>query len=200
MPPHREDLKKSGLSEELIKCHRLFSIGPNTLERLLGFSTRGADSGMVIPFPSPLGGGFIDHIRVKVFPPLKDAAGHTIKYLQPRGSGLRLFFPLQTLKNALTSGDPLWLVEGEKKSLAVAQLDLPAVGVCGIQGWRRAGTSELIADFDCINVRGRRVELVPDGDWQLNPQVARGAFGLAEALEARGAQVRLVVLPLEAAR
>lgn len=190
-----EDLKKSGLSDEVITRHRLFSIGPNTLERLLGFRIRGADSGMVIPFPDPMSGGFMDHIRAKVFPPLKDADGHTIKYLQPKGSPARLFFPLATMAEALQGEVPLWLVEGEKKSLAVAQLGLPAIGFCGIQAWHVAGTRELLPDFDCLRLTNRIVELVPDGDVQTNPHVRRGAEDLALALARRGARPRLVVLP-----
>ena len=61
-----------------------------------------------------------------------------MKYLQPRGSGARLFFTRPTLGESLEGTAPLWLVEGEKKALAVAQLGLPAVGFCGIEGWHAA--------------------------------------------------------------
>ena len=95
----------------------------------------------------------------------------------------------------MTGDGPLWLVEGEKKALAVAQLDLTAVGFCGIEGWHRGGSLELLADFDALRLRGRTVELVPDGDRRTNHAVARGAQRLAQALDARGARVRLVMLP-----
>jgi hypothetical protein len=45
--------------------------------------------------------------------------------------------------------------------------------------------------------------LVPDSDWQTNPDVERGVDRFAAALMARGARVRIVVLPAsldEAAR
>ncbi len=45
-----------------------------------------------------------------------------------------LFFPLLTMAAALRGDAPLWLVEGEKKALAVAQLELSAIGFCGIEG------------------------------------------------------------------
>ena len=137
----------------------------------------------------------MDHVRMKVFPPLTDRQGHTVKYLQPKGSGPRLFFPLRTLEVALTGDAPLWLCEGEKKSLAVAQLGLPAVGFAGIDAWHRAGSRDLLPDFEAIRLGGHTVELVPDGDWQTNPAVERGALRFAEALERHGARVRLVVLP-----
>jgi len=196
---HRDDLRRSGLIDETIRLHRIQSVPKPLVRRLLGWLPQGLESTLLIPYPDPAG-GFMLQIRVKVFPALKGPDGHTIKYLQPKGSGARLFFPLMTLQEARQSDRPLFLVEGEKKALAVAQLGLPAVGFCGIEGWHVAGSRDLLPDFDWIRLRGRFVELLPDGDWQTNPNVERGAFGLAEALEARGATVRLIVLPTELPR
>jgi len=194
---HRDDLLASGLTQETIHRHRLQSVPPVLIPSLLGFDMPSIRSALLIPFPEPAG-GFMDHVRIKVFPALTDRRGHAIKYLQPRRSGTRLFFPLAGMLEALNGATPLWLVEGEKKALAVAQLGLPAVGFCGIDGWHPAGSRELLPDFKPIRLAGRVVELVPDGDWQSNAAVARGAFRLAQALENRGARVRLVVLPQEA--
>jgi hypothetical protein len=195
-PEHREDLRKSGLSDATIRRHRMFSVWRRKSKALLGFALPGFDSGMVIPFPDPAG-GFMDHIRIKIFPSVTDAAGHSIKYLQPRNSPPRLYFPIDTSLTILGGLEPLWLVEGEKKALAVAQLRLPSIGFCGIEGWHTAGSRDLSPDFHRIRLHRRRVELVPDGDWQTNPHVERGAMRLAKALEAHGGLVRLVVLPTE---
>ena len=61
-----------------------------------------------------------------------------MKYLQRRASGVRLYFPLATLDAVLHSAEPLYLVEGEKKALAVAQDGRPAIGISGIEGWHLA--------------------------------------------------------------
>lgn len=196
-PDHHADLRASGLTEETIHRHRLRAVPRGLIGSLLGFDMPCIRSALLIPFPEPAG-GFMDHVRVKVFPALTDRGGHSIKYLQPRQSGTRLFFPLAEMPEALNGATPLWLVEGEKKALAVAQLGLPAIGFCGIEGWHPAGSRELLPDFEHIRLIGRVVELVPDGDWQSNASVARGAFRLAQALESRGARVRLVILPPEA--
>ncbi len=196
-PDHLADLRKSGLTDDTIRRHRIRSVPPGMIGQLLGFDLLEICSVMLIPFPSPCG-GFVDHVRLKVFPPITTDRG-TIRYLQPRGSGLRLYFPLATLDAVVHSTAPLWLAEGEKKSLAVAQLGLPAVGFCGIEGWHRAGSRDLLPDFEHLSLSGRVVELVPDGDWRTNLAVERGAVRFAEALEAHGARVRLVVLPLEVA-
>lgn len=154
-PEHLTDLRKSGVTDATIRVHKIMSVPPSLINRLLGFVTRkNVVSAMLIPFPDPRG-GFMDHIRMKVFPPFSGRGGQTVKYLQPKGSGTRLFFPLSTLVEALHGDRPLYLVEGEKKSLAVAQLRLPTVGFCGIEGWHLGGSYELLADFDAIRLQGR---------------------------------------------
>jgi hypothetical protein len=113
---HRDDLRRSGLSDETVQRHKLRSVPPAMFDGLLGFRVpAGIRSMMLIPYPDP-SGGWMDHVRVKVFPPLPNEVG-TLKYLQPRGSGSRLFFPLATLADALDGTMPLWCVEGEKKGL-----------------------------------------------------------------------------------
>jgi hypothetical protein len=133
---------------------------------------------------------------MKVFPAFEHARGQTVKYLQPPSSGVRLYFPVATLPAVLQSGEPLWVIEGEKKSLAVAQLGLPAVGICGIEGWHAAGSRTLLHDFEHINLR-RAVKIVPDADVRSNPAVAGATNRFAEALERRGARAQIVMLPAE---
>jgi hypothetical protein len=139
-------------------------------------------------------------VRVKVFPPLADTDGHPTKYLQPKASGARLYFPAACLREVIESNAPLWLCEGEKKSLAVSQLGLPAVGFCGVEGWHAAGRLRLLADFDPIRLQGRDVELLPDGDYATNRHVKRAIDGLAQQLAIRGARPGVRHLPRELPR
>jgi len=195
-PAHRADLEKSGLTSATIAAQGIRSVPPALFTPLLGFDPSGIQSALLFPYPDPAGGWF-DHVRVKVFPPLETRRG-TIKYLQPRRSGVRIFFPVGS-KAALRAAGTLLIVEGEKKALACVQLGLLAVGIAGIEGWHRAGSTSLLPDFAVVTLRGRVIELVPDGDVETNPNVARGAGRLAEALEASGARVRLVRLPMRQA-
>lgn len=191
---HRADLHKSTLTDETIRAHKFRTIPPAMIDALVGFATPKVISAYVLPFPDPAG-GFMPHIRCKVFPSFEDKKGRTVKYLGPRGDGPRVFFPMPTMTETLQGTAPLWVVEGAKKALSLAQLGRPAVGFEGIQGWHSAGSRDLLPDFNMIQLKGRVVELVPDGDWRTNPDVARGAEQLALALEARGARVRIVMLP-----
>lgn len=194
---HLEDLRRSGLTEATIQLHRFRSVPPGMIDQLLGFDIPEIRSAMLIPFPDPAG-GFLDHVRLKVFPPVAGRNGHTVKYLQPRHSGVRLFLPLVTINEVLCSDVPLWLVEGEKKSLAIAQLGLPSVGFCGIDSWHLARSHSLISDFSLLRLRGRVIELLPDGDVTTNLNVEWGTRRLADALRAAGAHPRLVKLPKSA--
>jgi hypothetical protein len=193
-PPHREDLAKSGITPETIVLQKIRDVPPHMIDSLLGFPAPKVRSALLFPFPDPAG-GFMDHVRMKVFPAHKDHRGQTVKYLQPRRSGVRLYFPLATLDRVLHSDEPLYAIEGEKKALAVARLGLPAFGFCGIDGWHVTGTQTLLSDFDDIGLRGRIVDMIPDGDTQTNAHVRRSAEAFGAALRARGARVRFVQLP-----
>jgi hypothetical protein len=207
-PEHRDDLEKSGLVKETITAHGFRSVPPNMIGPLIGWDTPHIRSAYLLPYPDPVsalsgrGPAWLDHVVIRLFPPFKplDKDGKetrgTIKYAQPRSTPPRLYFPRLGLAEVLSgTAEPLWIVEGQKKALAVAETGRAAVGFSGVQAWHVKGSRELLADFDLIPLEGRVVELVPDGDVQSNPDVARGATRLAGALQAHGAAVRIVLLP-----
>jgi uncharacterized protein DUF3854 len=194
-PLHLADLRRSGLSDDTIRAQKMTSIPPNMIDRLLGFSAPKVTSAYLIPFPDPRG-GWMAHIRMKIFPPIEAESG-LIKYLQPCDSSVRIYFPLATLDAVLHSHDELYAVEGEKKSLVVVQLGLPAIGLSGIEGWHVAGERGLHPDLDDVGLRGRIVNVVPDADVRTNPAVHQAVQRLGAALAARGAIARLVLVPPE---
>jgi Domain of unknown function (DUF3854) len=194
-PQHLADLRKSGLTDETIKLQKITDVPPQMIGQLLGFCPAPVRSALLFPYPDPRG-GFMPHIRVKVFPTISEGAnGHTIKYLQPRGSAIRVFFPLATLPAVLDGDAPLFVVKGEKKALAVAQQGLPVVGIAGVEGWHARGSRSPLPDFQPIRLMGRLVEIVPDSDYRTNRAVTQAVSGLATALAVRGAQSRVVLLP-----
>lgn len=193
-PAHRADLEKSGLTDLTVQTAFIRSVPPAMIGQLLGFMRPDIVSAMLLPFRAP-GGGFADFARVKVFPTLEDDRGHKVKYLQPRDSSQRLYFTAPALAAIEDAAVPLYLVEGEKKSLAVAQLGLAAVGFLGVEGWHVSGSDNLLPDFNAIRLQGRLVELIPDADVETNPNVAHGVRRFARALQRRGANVRRVILP-----
>lgn len=193
-PLHREDLHRSSLTDDTITQQKIRSIPPAMIDRLLGFDAPKVDSAYLIPFADPRG-GWLDHVRMKIFPTLTTETG-MIKYLQPRRSGVRIYFPIATLDAVLRTADPLYIIEGEKKALAVAQLGLPSIGICGIEGWHLAASQRLHPDLDDVGLHGRTVNLVPDADVRTNPAVHRAVHRLGDALGASGAaEARLILVP-----
>jgi hypothetical protein len=198
-PEHLADLRKSGLTDPTMHRQKIRSVPPDLIDRLLGFPTPKVTSAYLIPFADPRG-GWMDHIRLKVFPPHTDAQGRSVKYLQPKRSGVRLYFPLVMLPAVRQSTDPLYMVEGEKKALAVAQTNLPTVGLCGIDGWHVNRSAALHPDLDDVGFDGRVVHVLPDADHPPPPAVAHILRGLAEACTARGASEVLVHIASEVLR
>jgi hypothetical protein len=196
---HRADLHKSSLTDATIRLQKIRSVPPHMIEhqQLLGFATPQVISAYLIRFADPRG-GWMNHPRMKIFPALTTTRG-TIKYLQPRDSGVRIFFPVATLPAVLHTADPLYAIEGEKKSLSVAQLGLPAIGFCGIEGLHVKDSRDLHPDLDDVGLRGRVVNIIPDGDWRTNVAVNRAVNQLAAALERRGAHPQIISLPEVAA-
>jgi hypothetical protein len=196
-PAHLADLRKSGLSDATIRQQKIRSVPLDLLEPLLGFDPARVRSAYLIPFAAP-GGGWMNHVRMKVAPTFRDARGATVKYLQPKRSGVRVFFPVATLPAVRHAAAPLYVVEVEKKALAVAQTGLPTIGICGIQGWHRAGETTLHPDLDDVGLDRRIVYLIPDADYHTNPAVGRAVKDLAAACAALGAaSVRIVQVPAD---
>jgi len=185
-PLHYEDLQKSGLSDETIKEAKIFSVPPGQISKIINNAS--VNSLLAFPYPGT------DFLRYKLFPPLKSQDGHTVRYYQPKGSPVRLYFPPDFDFNATT----IHITEGEKKALKATQEGLNCIGLGGI--WNFAvkdsnGNPRLIEDFNLIELANKQVELVPDADFQTKPEVAHAVYRLGNLLENEGATVSIVCLP-----
>jgi hypothetical protein len=217
-PEHRVDLfEKSALGHDIVAEQFIRSVPLAVIPRLV-FDRPGIRSALLFPFRSPAG-GFMPHIRMKVFPTLvkverdgrtrwiaeadrlpSDVKHDTLKYLQPKDTPPRLYFVSRCLPEVCEGTEALWLCEGEKKTIHVAQMGLPAVGFCGVELWHTKGSRDLLPDFDHIRLRDRVVEVMVDGDYQTNDHVKRAVRRLGVALAERGARPRVVLLPNELSR
>jgi len=201
---HRADLEKSGITEVTRLAQGIRSVPPSDFHRLLGFRvSTPIISLMLLPYPDPAG-GYLTMFQAKCFygdtkrdepATATKKKAEPPKYLQPRGMGPRLYFVRSVLSQVMDLAVSLYLVEGQKKTMAAAQLGFAAVGFAGIQGWHVRGSYRLVDDFAHIPLVDRRVMICPDGDVQSNPDVEKGAADFAEALEAAGANVQIKLLP-----
>lgn len=88
---------------------------------------------------------------------------------------------------------PLVFVEGIKKADALTSRGAVAVAISGVWNWLSEG--EPIPDMFDVPVDGRLVYICYDSDMLRKPEVLLAAVRLAEHLEGRGAEVRIVYLP-----
>jgi hypothetical protein len=189
-PAHLADLKRSGLSEETIQVAGIYTVPPDEICKKLGGLANGVVS--VLAFPYPGCDGFE---RYKVW---RDEGKSGSKYIQKAGTPNRLYI-MPGLDLAVDN--PLIIVEGEKKALALRQAGFLVVGIGGIWSWYEKGEgykkpkeSRPIADLDRVNWR-RTVTIIFDSDGHDNFLVRLAAFRLARELSHRGAAVSILFLP-----
>ncbi|MDT7042926.1 phage/plasmid primase, P4 family [Candidatus Nitronereus thalassa] len=200
-PEHLTDLQKSGLSDQTLSQLAIQSVNPHRLQKL-GSKYNAVSSAYEISYWDPDGNrnGFS---RLKLFPPLKDAKGHTIKYYQPPGSDPHLYLP-PLVDWRLTASDPsifVYITEGEKKAASFCQHGKPCIGIGGVWNWRvKIDSGERLdcPELDQFIWRARQVEIIPDSDaWTKDKlfDILGGVFALGMALIQRGAHVQFVKLP-----
>jgi Domain of unknown function (DUF3854) len=178
-PNHLADLRASGLTDETIRQAGVYSMRPCDFK--LFFSARkGVPPSIETALCFPYQGG--EFARIKLFPALGK-----MKYAQPPKTGARLYLPLK-----VTDG-PLYLCEGEKKTLAAIQAGMNAVGIGGLWNWLTKG--EPIDDLKFIGWDGRDVVIIPDSDVFQRQDLLRAVYALGRELRERGASVSVAEIP-----
>src|SRR2546425_6957339 len=143
-PEALEDLRRSGLTDETIVAAGLYTPAPGDLPRLL--SARLVDQVrhvLVFPYDGAGHGGVWRHddefVRCKLFPPVSDGQGHTIRYYQRAGTPPRLYIPAPARAVLADPAVPLLITEGEKKALRANQDGFACVAVGGLWNWQAGG-------------------------------------------------------------
>jgi hypothetical protein len=136
--------------------------------------------------------------RRRLHQPLIDEDGKQIRYLQQKDTPQRAYFPVGCPDKLCDGQSDIFITEGEKKALALAQLGLAAVGIGGIWNGFKKGTTDLIDDLAEIPWTDRLVYIVFDWDeketTRRNSEAARSR--LARVLKTAGAgEVYNVELP-----
>lgn len=168
-----DDLRRSGLSNRTIRANGL----------------RTAHNSLEFPYRN-LAGEMNCFVRRRPHHPRLDADGKPIKYEQPKGTKPRAYFPVESLPLLRDGESPVYMTEGEKKALALSQLDVAAVGLGGVWCWKIKDTDKLIPDLAEIKWEGREVFPVFDYDKKRKTRhnVNDARKRLAKALLAAGAK------------
>lgn len=189
-PAHLADLQQSGLTDETIRAAGIYTVTPGDIGKKVGGNDGSIVSMIAFPYPRCEG-----HERFKCF--YEEGKGGP-KYRQKKDTPNRLYLP----PTVNLEGDfPLMVAEGEKKTLALNQAGIPAVGIGGVwnwcqkgEGYRKPKESRPIPDLDLVNWR-RPVTIIFDSDGHDNPRVRLAAFRLAREFSRRGAAVSILFLP-----
>jgi hypothetical protein len=197
-PEALEDLRRSGLSDATITEAGLYTPAPGELPRLLSARLAGqVRHVLVFPYDGASHGGLWrrddEFVRCKLFPPVSDGQGHTIRYYQRGGTPSRLYVPARARAALADPSVPLLITEGEKKALTANQEGLACVAVGGLWNWQAGGRA--VADLDRIDWYEREAVIVPDSDIWTRPDLLQPVFALGKELEGRGAKVAVIKLP-----
>ena len=188
-PDHLADLRKSGLIDKTIAMMGVRSLRPADIQKALGYDPKSVKSVLAFPYP-----GADEFFRYKVFPSIKDKEGHAVKYLQKQDTGAH-FYILKPVEAVLqNSSVPLAIAEGEKKTAALIQSGVMAIGIGGVWGWRDGETHTAIQEFDQITWVDRDVQLYCDSDIWHRRDLLKAVYALSKEIESRGATVKVAVI------
>jgi hypothetical protein len=198
-PHDHEDLQRSGLTSVTIAENGLYTETNST--KIAALLNRGGCpdcclvTGALVFRYRDLNGTVNGFARLKPRTPrVKD--GKPVKYEQPKDSPMRAYFPVASLPMLRDAGSSVFITEGEKKSLALSQLGLAAIGIggiwCGCQKDEQSGGHRLIDDLAAIEWENRDIYIVFDYDPQADTrrQVELAQRRLAACLQAAGSGSR----------
>ncbi len=213
------DLEDSGIEwQPLLKNRVIAPASPAELRTLLGAKVDDVECGLLYTYyqlnedfslsPIP----HKQYCRAKMYyKPLTGFAAVTgvderAKYLQRAGTSIQLYVPpiLDWKEFAARKEVHLYITEGEKKALAMAQLGYYCVAVGGVNSVANSRNEEVLLPALVQLARMRHVQIIFDVDKgyrALKPMVAKAADSLAARLiKAATADPRIVVLKADGTR
>lgn len=184
---HLADLRASGLSDETIRAAGICSATADEAIAL-GFHSSPA---MVIPYPQHAG-----YVRIKPDDPRLDRNGKPVKYETRRGGVNHLYIPPNSdlqIRGLGARPEQIVITEGEKKALKADQEGFVVIGVPGVWGWKSENGALL--ELHQVPWQGCQAIIIFDSDVTAKPDIKEATSALSAHLRARGAAVRVVVLP-----
>jgi len=188
LPHHVAEFAASGVPKELALRAGIRSVTAEEAKKMVGFPI---GPGWAAPHGHP-----DDNDKawcVKPDSPYEFANGRKAKYVWPKDTPNKLFFP-PGVENVLHDPKiPLLITEGVKKSLCALAHGHWVLSVVGCWNWQKK--REVIPDLKRLNVQQRLIYIVYDSDAATKASVELGQFRLAVALMGRSAYVKIVRLP-----
>jgi Domain of unknown function (DUF3854) len=201
---HRSEIEEGSAIAPEIRAGRGYKTVTAAEARSVGFSGEQAGDGLLIPFYTPWGEMSYQLKPDKPRPKAKgEGKGEPIKYETRARHDIVLDVHPTHYERLLFGNDPIWVLEGIKKSDCLASLHRLAVGLSGVWNWGRKrkrggakyGRPQLLPDWDAIPLEGRIIYICFDADYRQKQSVALAMLRLAERLTERGVHVYIADLP-----
>lgn len=164
---------ESGLSQEILISAKPFSLSGRFVQELGikdAISERlnlrnYSDDILIFPYP-----GYPDIFRARLDAPIKDKDDNFIRYMQPRKQ--RNVPYIVPLCGPTRHSDTIFITEGEKKTLALAQAGCNTIGFGGVWNWKdKSSPTGVIPDIESFNYLGKTIAIVFDSDTTTNKDV-----------------------------
>jgi hypothetical protein len=189
----------SGLTDLHAKRLRLRPLAPEETAELGKFHPIRA---LHIPY-FDLDGSPTKFYRIRYLEKLPGFAGVVEKpqrYAQPAGTLNEVYLPPILKRSwadiATDPAVPIIFTEGELKAASACAIDLPAIGLGGVDVWLSSKREiPFLPTLEQIKWDNRRVVIVYDSDAATNPNVVRAQRKLARELVSRGAIPTVAALP-----
>jgi hypothetical protein len=192
-----QDVRNSGITDSMVRASRLETVIPGDISKLMGWNHPDINHCYKIPNLDAQGKEYC--FQLKVFPPVKGNNGSTLKYVTPKGMPAKPYIAPGTWDVCERTNKPLWIVEGVKKALKLAQHGEKAIALLGVYNFRAGKDSTekeenkyLWGEIRTFNFFGRTVYLAFDADLWDNPQVRDALWELALKLFNLGANIYFV--------
>ena len=189
------DLARSGLDESDAKRMRAT---PLTAGETLELTGRAVPAYRIPYFDAA--GDETEFFRVRFLSDVRDGDGKPLRYWQPPDSVPHAYFPPAVRwTKAMRSADvAVTFTEGEKKAAKACREGVVCIGLGGVWSYQsREANIEFLAELAAFEWSGRAVEVAYDGgEAEVDRAVRLARDRLQERLEARGAAVSIVRLPV----
>jgi len=194
-PRHEQLLADSAISSEVAAERGYQTVNDPKLLEDCGFATyqRRLLPGLLIPLH-----GVDGQVRLYQYRPdqPRTSKGKAVKYETPTGQRLMLVSHPRVIEHLGDPSRPLIFTEGVRKQDAAISAGHDAVALIGVYGFRASndfGGSTVLSDFEAVALKARKCHVVYDSDTATNPNVSNAAVRLAEYLQSKGAEVKVVV-------
>ena len=175
LPAHVRYLRERAVSEEAARAAGLRSVSDGEASELLGY--RASGGGLAIPYPD------VDPAYCRIRLDQDDG----VRFLAPKNREVPVYVPPNV---GMNSAEPIVVVEGPIKALALSSHGFTALGLGGTgTTLTSAPDRSLNQSWERVSLKGRRVVILFDSNRATNLRVARDEARLAMALEKAGADV-----------